>query len=125
MKKISESELEVLIDDRLSGKSFDAIRKGLLEKNDYSEGEIRRVMNAISDYELEQTKIKDNRKYQLIAMIGGTLLFMIGGAIHLYRYIQRIPYTREDLIIPFGLMTLGYFMFRKSWRGYKAYEKID
>lgn len=124
MKQDSEAILEQLINERDAGKGFDAIRKELEEK-DFPDTEIRKIMNAIDAHELEQLKIKNDRKYQIIAIVCGTILFIIGGSIHLYRYFLRIPYTKEDLIIPFGLMTLGYFIFRKSWSGYKSYERVD
>lgn len=124
MKQSSEKILERLIDERAQGKGFDAIRKEL-EQNDFSPFEIREIMNAIDDHELEQMKVKGDRKYEITGIVVGTLLFIIGGSIHLYRYFLRIPYTREDLIIPFGLMILGYIVFKKSWRDYKAYEKIN
>lgn len=124
MKQHLETILEQLIDERVSGKSFDSIRKELEEK-DFSKIEIRQIMDAIETHELEQLKIKSDRKYQLIGIVTGTALFILGGSIHLYRYFLRIPYTREDLIIPFGLMTLGYIIFKKSWKGYIAYEKVD
>jgi 3-phosphoshikimate 1-carboxyvinyltransferase len=124
VRELPKGALEQLMRERSEGRSFESIREELEQKG-FDSYDIKQMISSISDDDLEQLKIKDERRTQIIGIAIGAILFFIGGAIHLNRYINEIPYTRQELIIPFGLMTLGYFVFRKSWRNFQAYEKVD